>query len=68
VSTADPISLVMKRISDLPLRKVSSRQLNLPGKLVGAPHGLVSNREGRISLHPGVHFIHYELKKKCKAD
>ena len=37
MSTADPISLVMKRISDLPLRKVSSRQLNLSGKLLGAP-------------------------------
>lgn len=42
VSTADRI--VMKIISDLPLRKVSSRQLNLPGKLVGAPHGLVRGR------------------------
>jgi len=45
VSTADPISLVRKEVfSDLPLRKVSSRQLNLPGKLVGAPHGLVRGR------------------------
>lgn len=42
MSTADRI--VMKRISDLPLRKVSSRQRNLPGKLVGAPHGLVRGR------------------------
>ena len=35
---------LVKRISDLPLRKISSRQLNLPGKLLGAPHGLVKGR------------------------
>ena len=45
MSTVDPISLVMKRISDLPLRKVSSRQLNLSGKLLGAPHGLEKGRD-----------------------
>ena len=58
MSTADPISLVMKIISDLPLRKVSSRQLNLPGKLLrGSPW--FSKKEGRFYLG---HFIHYELK------
>lgn len=50
MSTADPISLVMKRISDLPLRKVSSR----PG--LGAPTAW------EIFSSSGVHFIHYELK------
>lgn len=43
MSTADPISLVMKRSlfrSSTKIRKVSSRQLNLSGKLLGAPHGL----------------------------
>ena len=59
MSTADPISLVMKRISDLPLRKVSSRQLNLSGKLLGAPHGLV---KGEGSLHPG--FISFIMNSK----
>jgi hypothetical protein len=58
VSTVDPISLVMKRISDLPLRKVSSRQLNLSGKLLGAPHGLEKGRD--LFYSSGV--IHYELK------
>ena len=51
MSTVDPISLVMKRISDLPLRKVSSRQLNLSGKLLGAPHGLEKGRELRDPCH-----------------
>lgn len=44
--------------SDLPHWKVSSRQLNLPGKqLWGSPWF-----SGRFCLHPGGHFIHYELK------
>lgn len=57
MSTADPISLVMKRISDLPLRKVSSRQLNLSGKLLGAPHGFVKGREARIGASSGFHSL-----------
>ena len=57
MSTAEPISLVMKRISDLPLRKVSSRQLNLPGKLLGAPHGLVKGRGDFLFIRGFISFI-----------
>ncbi|GFQ08629.1 hypothetical protein PHJA_003006900 [Phtheirospermum japonicum] len=47
VSTADPISLVMKRISDLPLRKVSSRQLNLSdGRTTG-----IEPARGGFTIH-----------------
>lgn len=57
MSTADPISLVMKIISDLPLRKVSSRQLNLSGKLLGAPHGLVKGRGDLFFIRGFISFI-----------
>ena len=57
MSTADPISLVMKIISDLPLRKVSSRQLNLLGKLLGAPHGLVKGRGDFLFIRGFTSFI-----------
>ncbi|YP_007516908.1 hypothetical protein I638_mgp032 (mitochondrion) [Glycine max] len=43
--------------SDLPLRKVSSRQLNLPGKLVGAPHGLVIGRGECLFIRGFISFI-----------
>lgn len=53
VSTADPISLVMKR--SFFRSSTTSRQLNLSGKLLEAPHGLVKK-----GGHPD--FIHYELQ------
>ena len=43
--------------SDLPLRKVSSRQRNLPGKLVGAPHGLVIGRGECLFIRGFISFI-----------
>ena len=49
--------------SDLPLRKISSRQPNLPGKLLGAPHGLVKGRGYFLFIWGFISFIiHYELK------
>lgn len=62
VSTADLISLVMKISLFRSSRKVLSRQLNLRGKLLGTPHGLVKKGEGRFDLHPGVHLMNFEKK------
>ena len=57
MSTVDLITLVMKIIFDLPQRKVLSRQLNLSGKLLGAPHGLVKGRGDFFFIRGFISFI-----------
>lgn len=68
MSTADPISLVMKRSLFRSSTKKGIVTTTKFARETGRGSPWFSNREGIMSFHPGVHFIHYELKKKSKAD